>query len=157
MDDGLPAGRWGPSTAGSDEIFQFYFRLIEKHSRKLQGDSKSLMKESLCGAHEREEKEEGLSRLTYRKLEISCHGRMFNSPPLPHSSPRVYAMTITYTITIERYPAGMLVKVLTVVSSQSEPLDSYCARCSYSVDSRWRYHRVDVISKVLAPHFCYSR
>lgn len=32
---------------GSDEIFQFYFRLIEKHARKLHGDSKSLMKQTM--------------------------------------------------------------------------------------------------------------
>ncbi len=32
---------------GSDEIFQFYFRLIEKQSRKLQGDSRSLMKRTM--------------------------------------------------------------------------------------------------------------
>lgn len=32
---------------GSDEIFQFYFRLIEKHSRKLQGDTRSLMKQTM--------------------------------------------------------------------------------------------------------------
>ncbi|HEY0655478.1 MAG TPA: hypothetical protein VGD65_20225 [Chryseosolibacter sp.] len=32
---------------GSDEIFQFYYRLIEKHARKLHGDQKSLMKQTM--------------------------------------------------------------------------------------------------------------
>ena len=32
---------------GSDETFQFYFRLIEKHARKIHGDQKSLMKQTM--------------------------------------------------------------------------------------------------------------
>jgi hypothetical protein len=32
---------------GSDEIFQFYYKLIEKRSNKINGDQKSLMKQTM--------------------------------------------------------------------------------------------------------------